>query len=97
MKLSYFVYILAHKPKGAIYVGSARNLRHRVEQHRSGAIDGHTKKYNIKTLVYFEHFEDPNEAIAMEYRLKKWKRDWKEALIEKVNPEWRDVTADIPY
>ena len=91
------MYILAHKPKGAIYVGSARDLRKRLEQHQNSAIEGHTKKYNIKTLVYFEFFDEPKDAIAREYRIKKWRREWKDELIEKVNPEWRDVSADIPY
>lgn len=78
-------------------MGSARDLRQRVEQHRSGEVEGHTKKYNIKTLVFFERFDEPDEAIAMEYRLKKWRREWKDKLIEKANPEWRDISADIPY
>jgi len=78
-------------------VGSARDLRVRLAQHQSGELEGHTKKYSIKTLVFFEHFEEPSEAISMEYRLKKWRREWKDKLIEKVNPEWRDISADIPY
>lgn len=94
--MSHFVYILANKPHGAIYIGSARDLRQRIEQHRSGVVGGHTKRYNIKTLVYFELHEKTLEAIHRERRLKRWRRSWKDQLIESVNPQWRDVSADIP-
>lgn len=73
--MTYFVYILANKPHGAIYVGSARNLRNRIEQHRAGIRGSHTQKYNIKTLVYFEVHTDTVEAIHQEKRLKKWRRE----------------------
>ena len=94
--MSHFVYILANRPHGAIYIGSARNLKERVEQHHSGAVAGHTKRYDIKTLVYFERHDKTIDAIHRERSVKRWRRAWKDELIEEVNPEWRDVSADIP-
>ncbi|MEM8704589.1 MAG: GIY-YIG nuclease family protein, partial [Pseudomonadota bacterium] len=89
--MAYFVYILANKPRGAIYIGSARNLRNRIEQHRAGIRGSHTEKYNIKTLVYFEVYEEPIDAVHWEQRLKRWRRAWKDQLIERANPDWTDV------
>lgn len=94
--MTHYVYILANRPNGAIYVGSARDLRLRIEQHRAGISGGHTDKYNIKTLVYFERHDRTADAVAREYRLKRWRRAWKDELIASINPEWRDVSADIP-
>lgn len=95
--MTYFVYILANKPRGAIYVGSARNLRTRIEQHKVGIRGSHTQKYNIKTLVYFEVHEEVIDAVHQERRLKRWRRAWKDQLIESVNPDWKDVSDQIPY
>jgi len=92
----YFVYIMASRPGGALYTGSTNDLRRRVEEHRSGMVAGHTKKYSIKTLVWFEVHETYAAALEQERRIKKWRRSWKDQLIMDVNPEWRDVTADIP-
>ena len=91
-----FVYILASRPYGAIYVGSTSNLRSRVEQHRSGAVDSHTRKYGIHTLVWFEIHETYREAAERERRIKKWKRLWKNDLIIAVNPDWQDLSGEIP-
>lgn len=93
--MTYYVYMLASRPKGAIYVGSTRNLEQRVAQHKSGEVPGHTRRYNIKTLVYFEAFAQVYDALARERSLKKWKRDWKEELIEVHNPECKDMSSDI--
>ena len=95
--MTYFVYILALRPHGAIYVGSARDLRQRVEQHRSGAVAGHTSKYQIYKLVHFEAYERPEDAIARERRVKRWRREWKAALIAEANPDWRDISTEIPF
>ena len=92
----YFVYILCSRPGGALYIGSTKNLRARVEQHRQKAIPGHTARYNIDTLVWFQAFDDPSEAFQMERRMKKWRRAWKEQLIMDANPNWRDITSQIP-
>jgi len=94
--MRYFVYILASRPYGAIYVGSTDDLRRRVEQHRSGAVPGHTKKYGIHTLVYFEHYATREEAYHREKRLKRYERLWKNDLIISVNPEWRNISDQIP-
>lgn len=94
--MPYFVYILASRPGGALYVGSTNDLRRRVEEHRSKAVPGHTAKYNITTLVWFEVFQTYREALEQERRIKKWRRAWKDKLIMDANPEWRDMTVHIP-
>jgi putative endonuclease len=88
------VYILASKPNGTLYIGVTSNLAARIEGHRSGAVPGFTKQYHVERLVYFERHDDMYEAIQREKRLKKWNRAWKIELIEKMNPEWRDLSAD---
>jgi len=95
--MSHFVYILASRPNGAIYIGTARDLRLRVEQHKSGAVRGHTQRYKITTLVYFEQYEQTLEALHRERKLKRWRRAWKDDLIEENNPHWKDVCAEIPF
>jgi putative endonuclease len=92
----FFVYILASRPFGAIYVGSSSNLRQRVEQHRAGTVSAHTKKYEIHTLVYFETYPTREEAIHRERQLKRYKRLWKNDLIIAGNPEWQDICDQIP-
>jgi putative endonuclease len=87
------VYILADKPYGTLYVGVTSNLAQRVEAHRNGTAEGFTKEYGVHTLVYFEAHEDMYEAIQREKRLKKWNRAWKIRLIEEMNPEWKDLSA----
>ncbi|HET7363605.1 MAG TPA: GIY-YIG nuclease family protein [Burkholderiales bacterium] len=86
------VYILASKRNGTLYVGVTSNLASRIEAHRSGMVDGFTKKYGVETLVYFELHADMYEAIQREKRIKKWNRAWKVQLIEQGNPEWRDLS-----
>jgi putative endonuclease len=80
----YFVYILASRPHGTLYIGITNNLRLRLEQHRTGRGSEFVRKYGVYRLVYMESYETPMEAIAREKQLKKWKRDWKIQLIEKV-------------
>ena len=92
---SYFVYILASKINGTLYIGVTSNLCVRVEQHRSGEADGFTKKYGVHTLVYFEETSDVEGAIAREKALKKWSRAWKLRLIQEANPEWRDLYTEL--
>jgi putative endonuclease len=92
---TYFVYILASKRNGTLYVGMTNDLARRVFGHKSGMIEGFTKKYSIDKLVYFESTADVNEAILREKRLKKWKRQWKIDLIEKLNTNWRDLSLDF--
>ena len=87
----YFVYIMASGKNGTLYVGSTSDLPGRATQHREELIDGFTKKYGVKTLVYFEEVADPYVMVTRERQLKKWNRDWKIRLIEELNPEWLDL------
>ena len=91
----YYVYILTNKRNGALCIGVTSNLLERVSQHKRGICDGFTKKYNINELVYYETFENVNDAIAREKQLKKFNRKWKIGLIEKENPTWRDLYDDL--
>ncbi|MEM9009945.1 MAG: GIY-YIG nuclease family protein [Pseudomonadota bacterium] len=95
--MAHFVYILASRPFGAIYIGATRDLRQRVEQHRAGAIPGHTARYNIRTLVWFERHETLDAALKREKQIKRWRRPWKDRLIAEHNPHWQDVSGDIPF
>jgi putative endonuclease len=87
----YFVYILASKPRGVLYIGITNNLTKRVYEHKTKLVDGFTKKYGINKLVFFEITEDVLSAITREKQLKKWKRGWKIELIENKNNEWNDL------
>ena len=89
--MKYYVYILTNFKKSVLYIGFTSNLQQRVAQHKAGEIEGFTKKYKTNTLIYYEEFEDINEAKARERAMKKWKRAWKEELIGKVNPEWQEI------
>ena len=93
--MAYYVYILASRRDGAIYVGITNDLARRVYEHRIKAVPGFTAKYNITQLVWFEVYDDPISAISRERELKKWKRAWKIQLIEKDNPNWNDVYESI--
>ena len=92
---SYYVYILASKIGGTLYVGVTNDLVRRVGEHKLKIVEGFTKKYNVVKLVYFEQFVDPENAIKREKRLKKWPRAWKISLIEGHNPDWNDLYAEI--
>lgn len=91
----YYVYILAKARNSTFYVGVTSNLQKRIWEHKNETADGFTKKYGIKTLVYYEVFEDPENAIKREKRLKKWNRGWKMEIIEQMNPEWNDLYQEI--
>jgi putative endonuclease len=91
----YFVYILASRPGGAIYVGVTNNLVRRVHEHRSGAVQGFTKTYNIHRLVYFEAYQDVRDALQREKNMKHWPRVFKTRLITKDNPSWHDLYEEI--
>ena len=90
-----FVYILASKRNGTLYVGVTSDLVARTLQHKKGAIPGFTRKYDVKRLVWFETHEDIEEAIIRERRIKNWRRKWKLQLNEKDNPHWRDLFTEI--
>jgi putative endonuclease len=87
----YYVYILARGRNSTFYVGVTSDLVKRVWEHKNEVASGFTEKYDIKTLVYYEIFDDPENAILREKRLKKWNRPWKMRLIEEMNPEWKDL------
>ena len=86
-----FVYILASKRNGTLYIGVTNNLLKRVHQHKSDITEGFTQKYNVHNLVYFEAYNDIRDAITREKRMKKWNRAWKIKMIEKSNPNWEDL------
>jgi len=88
---NYFVYILASKKNGTLYIGVTNDLVRRTFEHREGIIEGFTKKYNVKMLVYYELHLDIISAIQREKQMKKWYRKWKIELIEKENPEWKNL------
>lgn len=92
---NHAVYILANKRNGVLYIGKSSDLPHRVSQHKSGLIEGFTKKYKIRMLVYYEVYENHWDAAKREALLKKWKREWKMKLIEERNPDWNDLYADL--
>lgn len=92
---NYFIYILASKRNGTLYIGVTSNLIRRVWEHKNNAVDGFTKKYNVYMLVYFEQTENVQSALLREKQLKKWKREWKLKLIEKDNPKWKDLYSDL--
>lgn len=88
---TFYVYILASKRNGTLYIGVTNNIIRRVFEHKNDLIDGFTKKYGVHRLVYYEQTEDIRSAIQREKRLKKWNRQWKIKLIEKHNPDWKDL------
>lgn len=86
---------MASGRNGTIYIGSTSNLPKRVYEHREGLIDGFTRKYGCKLLVWYEGYDDIQEARATELRMKNWNRQWKLKRIERMNPDWRDLWDDI--
>ncbi len=91
----YFVYILASKKNGTLYIGVTNDLIKRVYEHKNNLVEGFTKKYSVHNLVYYERYNDIYSAIAREKQMKKWKRQWKIDLIEKDNPQWRDLHPQL--
>jgi putative endonuclease len=89
------VYILASKRNGTLYIGVTSNVLQRVWQHKNDMVEGFTKRYNVHRLVYYEQYTDMMEAILREKQLKKWNRAWKIELIERENPEWRDLWFEL--
>ena len=95
MKKQAAVYILASKYNGTLYIGVTSNLIQRIWQHRENLLEGFTKKYAVHSLVYYELHEEMPTAIQREKQLKKWNRQWKINLIEKSNPEWKDLWQEL--
>jgi putative endonuclease len=92
---SYYVYILASKRNGTLYIGVTNDLIRRVYEHKNNLARGFTSQYNVHLLVYYEQTIDIHSAITREKQLKKWKREWKIELIEKSNPRWQDLYGDL--
>ncbi len=95
MDKHFYVYILASKRNGTLYIGVTNDLVRRVFEHKAGAVPGFTKKYGVKLLVYFEQFATARTAIQREKTMKFWPRQWKINKIEEGNPLWRDLFEDI--
>jgi len=91
----YYVYIMASERNGTLYVGITNDLIRRVYEHRENLAEGFTKKYGVKMLVYYESTQSVESAIQREKQIKKWNRKWKLELIEKMNPEWKDLYEEI--
>jgi len=91
----YYVYMMASKRNGTLYVGVTSDLIKRVYEHRHGLVGGFTKKYGVTRLVYYETLDDPHEAITREKRIKKWRREWKVNLIKESNAQWRDLYDEL--
>jgi putative endonuclease len=87
----FYAYILASRKHGTIYIGVTNDLIRRVYEHKNKFVSGFIAEYGVDKLVYYEIFDHPEAAIVREKRLKKWKRDWKIALIEESNPGWDDL------
>jgi putative endonuclease len=91
----YYIYILASKRNGTLYVGVTSDLVKRVYEHKNNLVEGFTKKYYVHKLVYYEVTDNVNSAIVREKQIKKWKRSWKIELIERMNPDWRDLYFEL--
>jgi putative endonuclease len=94
-KHRYFVYIVASKRNGTLYIGVTSDLAGRVNEHKQGLREGFTKKYGVHMLVWFEEYGDIRDAILREKQIKKWLRAWKIELIERMNPDWTDLFEQI--
>ena len=92
---TYYVYIMASRKNGTLYIGVTNDIARRAYEHREGLLPGFTKRYAVKLLVHIEPFDDIRSAIQREKNVKKWPRAWKIALIEETNPDWRDLYADL--
>jgi putative endonuclease len=89
--MAFYVYILASRRNGTLYIGMTDNLIQRVWMHRNGTLKGFTKNYRVKTLVWYEQHESREGALTRERQMKKWNRAWKLQIIEQLNPTWSDL------
>ena len=92
---AYFIYMMTNKSHTTVYIGVTSSLVRRVSQHRNGETDAFTKRYNTNRLVYYETYNDVNDAIAREKQLKRWSRTKKEKLISDMNPDWTDLSVSV--
>ena len=91
----YYVYILASRKHGTLYIGVTNDLVRRIHEHKTDAVPGFTSRYGVHLLVWFEGYDDILSAIAREKEIKKWRREWKLNLIEQSDPEWVDLYPGI--
>jgi len=91
---NYYVYLLSNWNNKVLYIGVTSNLQRRIYEHRQKSVPGFTEKYNVAKLVYYEQTEDVISAISREKQLKKWRREKKNALVNSMNPGWKDLSAD---
>jgi putative endonuclease len=91
----FYVYILTNRPRGVLYVGFTGNFAGRITVHKAKLAPGFTKTYGVVLLVHYEEYASIVEARARERAIKRWRREWKFALVEKVNPDWRDLAGDL--
>jgi putative endonuclease len=92
---SYYVYILTNRTNSVLYIGVTGSIIHRIHEHKSGSIEGFTKKYHVDRLVYLEETQNVEEALAREKQLKGWSRQKKTTLINSANPDWEDLAGSI--
>jgi putative endonuclease len=90
-----WIYIVTNRANGTLYTGVTSNLARRIYEHREALVDGFTKKYGLKRLVYYEAYDDIRQAIQREKNIKHWPRAWKIRLILEINPDWRDLYEDL--
>jgi putative endonuclease len=95
LAVPYYVYLLASRKNGTLYLGVTRDLVRRIYEHKQKIVPGFTERYGVDCLVWFECYDDPSNAIAREKEIKKWRRAWKIDLIQKANTEWRDLYPEI--
>ena len=93
--MAYYVYLVASKKYGTLYIGVTNNIVRRIYEHKSKVVAGFSKRYSVDRLVWYEIYDDPITAITREKELKKWRREWKIRLIEKQNPQWIDLYPQI--
>ena len=95
MEKKFWVYMLASKGYGTLYIGVTSDLKKRVWEHKAKVAEGFTEKYDVQNLVWFEEHQNAESAITREKQMKEWKREWKLNRIKDMNPEWRDLYEDI--
>jgi len=93
--MQYFVYLMASRRNGTLYVGVTNDLIRRIHAHKNGVVEGFTERYGVHLLVWFESTPSVEAAIHKEKQIKNWKREWKVALVEKANPNWLDLYETI--
>ncbi len=95
MKKIFYLYILSNYTRTVLYIGSTSNLIRRIHEHRINSVPGFTNKYQVKYLMYYESCEDMETILRREIQMKRWRRSWKNSLINNFNPEWKDLYHEI--